>query len=73
MHVDLVVEAQRLAVAQRDLDHCGVQPRRLPLLVRVIELTEVGDARLLEVREVPAVMDDAHRVGLHEAHPESGA
>jgi hypothetical protein len=44
MHVDLVVEAQRLAIAQGRLEHRGVQPRLLPLLVGVAEVAEVGDA-----------------------------
>ncbi len=66
--VDDVVEAQRLAVLHEHLEHGGVEPGRLQLLVRVADVAEVGDAGLLEVRQVAAVVDDAHRVGLGEAH-----
>ena len=46
-------------------------PCRPHLVVRVADVAQVGDARLLEVREVAAVVDDPHRVGLGEAHPDA--
>ena len=46
-------------------------PGLAPLGVRVAEVAQVLDAGLLEVRQVAAVVDDAHRVGLGEAHPEA--
>ena len=46
------------------------RPVGSPLGVRVPEVAEVLDAGLLEVRDVAAVVDDLHRVGLGEAHAE---
>ena len=71
VHVDLVVEAQRLAVADVGLEDGRVEPGRAPRGVRVAEVPEVGHPGLLEVREVAAVVDDAHGVGLGEAHPQT--
>ena len=71
--VELVVEAQRLEVADVGLEHGGVGALFAPLGVRVADVAEVGDSRLLEVRQVAAVVDDLHRVGLGEAHADAVA
>ena len=71
MDVDDVVEAQRLAVLHEHLEHGGVDARLAPLGVRMAEVAQVLDAGRLEVRQVAAVVDDGHRVGLGEAHPEA--
>ena len=71
--VDHVVEAQRLAVLHVRLEHGRVEPGLAPLGVGVADVAEVGHAGLLQVGQVAAVVDDAHRVGLGEAHPDAVA
>ena len=71
MHVDLIVEAQRLAVLHEALEHGVVDALRAHLGVRVTEVAQVRDPGLFEIRQVTAVVDDAHRVGLGEANPDS--
>ena len=70
VYVDDVVEAQRSHVAHVGLQHRGVLAVVAPFGVGVADVAEVADSRLLEVREVAAVVDDAHGVGLGEAHPD---
>lgn len=66
--VDQLIEAQSLPVAQRHFEHRHVTfgPQ---LVIRMPDVSKVGNAGLFEEREVPAVMHDPHRVGLGKTHP----
>ena len=66
-----IVEAQRLAIADERLEHRRLQTVVAPLGERVTDVAQVLDTGLLEVGEVVAVVDDAHRVGLDEPHPDA--
>ncbi len=70
VHGDLVVELERLAVLHERLEHGRLEPGVAPLGEGVADRSQVGHPRLLEVGEVVAVVDDAHRIGLDEPHPD---
>ena len=68
--VDKVVEQQRLAIANPRLEHVHLDALVADLLVRMADVPEICDARLFEHREIAAVVDDPHRIGLGEPHPQ---
>ena len=63
-----LLTAFRLMYLSRKIDDREVDAPRVHLGVVVAAVREQRDARLLEPRDVRAVVDDAHRVGLREAH-----
>ena len=69
VHPHLVVEAQRSPVLHEGLEHGVVDPFGTQLVVGMAEVAQVLDAGLFQVRQVAAVVHDAHRIGLREAHP----
>ena len=70
VHVDLVVEAQRLPVLHEALEHRVVDAFGAHLGVRMAEMAQIRDPGLFEIRQVAAVVHDAHRVGLGEPDPD---
>jgi hypothetical protein len=69
--VEHVVELERLAVLQERLEHGHLDAFRPNLVVGMADVAEIRHAGFLEVQQVPAVVDDPHRVGLGEAHPDA--
>ena len=61
---------ERLAVLHERLEHGRLEPGVAPLGERMPDRSQVLDPGLLEVGEVVAVVDDAHRIGLDEADPD---
>ena len=66
VHHDLVVEAQRLSVLHECFEHGVVDALLAQLGVRMAEMAQVLDPGLLQIGQVAAVVDDAHRIGLGE-------
>ena len=66
MDVEHIVELEWLAVLHERLEHRHLDALGSHLVVRVADMAQERHPRLLEVREVSAVVDDAHRVGLGE-------
>lgn len=71
MDVDLVVEPQRLDVADGDLEHGELDAVAPYVAVRESDGPEVLDARLFEVRQVGGMVDDAHGVSVGESDPDA--
>ncbi len=71
MHVDLLVETQRLSVLHEAFEHGVVDSLGTHLGVWMTEMAQIRDPGFFEIRQVATVMDDAHGVGLGEANPDS--
>jgi hypothetical protein len=69
--VEHVIELERLAVPHERLEHGHLDAVSTYLVVGVADVAEVRHASLFEVQQVPAVMNDPHRVRLGEAHPDA--
>lgn len=70
---DAVVEPGRRAVAAADFQNGDADPfRLLQFAVGATEPVEHFDPGAFEPRDEPAVVDEAHRVGLGVAHADSG-
>ena len=71
MDIDELIEAQWRPVGDEDLEDCEINAGGAQLVIGVSDRAQVFDAALLEVGQIPAVVDDSHGVGLGEADPES--
>jgi Cys-tRNA(Pro)/Cys-tRNA(Cys) deacylase len=69
-HIDQFVELERLPVTDIRLEHRRFEARFSPLGEGVADMAKVRHPCFFEVRQIVAVMHDAHRVGLDEAHPD---
>jgi hypothetical protein len=55
--LDLVPEAQRAQITNRDLDHGEVNPLRPDILVRVPEGAQTLDPGFLQIRKIRSMVD----------------
>jgi len=70
VHGHDLVETARLPILDERFEHRRLQAVGPPLGERMADVSEKSDARLFEVGEVVGVVNDAHRVGLDEPHPD---
>jgi Cys-tRNA(Pro)/Cys-tRNA(Cys) deacylase len=68
--VDDVIEAQRLAVLNGNLQYGHIDAGIANRTVRMTEMAQVGHSGFLHERQVATVVDDRHRVGLGKPDPQ---
>lgn len=65
-----IVEAQRHEITHSALEHCGIETGLPVRRIGMTDRSEELDSRHFQIVQIVAVVDDAHGIGLDEAHPD---